>query len=711
MVTALSPVLIMTLVGSLVYFLLGVFYQGQFETRLHFIMAMFVMAAVLIARISIEEGREYSMLFAFPLAGATIAATFRFVQFQGPLAGLSPLISVGLIALIWWSADRLTWDCTVIDESQDASGQGLLQTVGVEAEPSSGQTGPGQSSEADTLGTTLRADQARAEGPPAMGLWQRFVEHRRRPHSPGVWVVYFSLAALPIFGLGQWCVPAADVEGRRYVFNLLVIYVASALGLLLTTSFLGLRRYLRQRRLAMPGDMAVTWLVIGSAMIVAILLFCLLLPRRNPEYSVSQLPIFAGSPDNLRTSRWGFGNDGPNQEGADRLGAQQGEATSQQSSADGRDGGPSGSGDSQSQSQSGQSSQDSQSGPSSPSGQSAQSPSSSSSRTDSRTDRSSDDGSDRSQGDPTSAAKNDQLEGDPGKGQREGSSSGKSQRRNSAEADSRSTDSNAQRKSREKSGQSESDKRSERQTQQPTRQQADQQTEQQTEPRRQDREASNNRKQATDTERERQSEGNTREPAKPASSPGSQQSPSQWNPLKALSQVGASFGALLRLLYWLVAIAIIAYLLWRYREQVLLALRNFLRSLQELWQRLFGGGSSAVDESSAEAAVALPPRPFADYPDPFLTGEADRWPQDELLRYSFQAFEAWARERGYPRLPEQTPSEFVQGVAARERQLTREALQLAEIYNLFAYGRKASSPLNVAPVRRLWRMLREGTAA
>ena len=33
------------------------------------------------------------------------------------------------MVLIWWSAHKLTWDCTVIDDSQDASGQGLWQQV------------------------------------------------------------------------------------------------------------------------------------------------------------------------------------------------------------------------------------------------------------------------------------------------------------------------------------------------------------------------------------------------------------------------------------------------------------------------------------------------------------------------------------------------------------------------------------------------------
>ncbi len=57
-VIAINPALIMVLIGSLVYFLLEMFYQGQYPERLHFCLTMFVFAAVLICRISIEEGWE-----------------------------------------------------------------------------------------------------------------------------------------------------------------------------------------------------------------------------------------------------------------------------------------------------------------------------------------------------------------------------------------------------------------------------------------------------------------------------------------------------------------------------------------------------------------------------------------------------------------------------------------------------------------------------
>ena len=65
---------------------------------------------------------------------------------------------------------ELTWDCTVIDDSQDASGEGLMQIVGLERP-------------ADQRNT--EADQERLEGTTSRdvpaGFWQRYVEHQRRP--------------------------------------------------------------------------------------------------------------------------------------------------------------------------------------------------------------------------------------------------------------------------------------------------------------------------------------------------------------------------------------------------------------------------------------------------------------------------------------------------------------------------------------------------
>jgi hypothetical protein len=67
----------------------------------------------------------------------------------------------------------------------------------------------------------------------------------------------------------------------------MVLYVGSGLGLLMTTSFLGLRRYLRQRNLRMPAAMTGTWLTLGGCLIVALMLVGALLPRPYGEYQLT----------------------------------------------------------------------------------------------------------------------------------------------------------------------------------------------------------------------------------------------------------------------------------------------------------------------------------------------------------------------------------------------------------------------------------------
>ena len=97
-----------------------------------------------------------------------------------------------------------------------------------------------------------------------------------------------------MFGLGQSLIPPEKVERRQYVFWLMVIYVASGMGLLATTCYLGLRRYLRQRKLKMPVAMTGTWLILGGGLIGAMLLVGALLPRPFAEYQLVSLPS-AGS--------------------------------------------------------------------------------------------------------------------------------------------------------------------------------------------------------------------------------------------------------------------------------------------------------------------------------------------------------------------------------------------------------------------------------
>ena len=269
LVIALCPLLIMALVGSLAFFLLELSYQGQWSGRLRWVLFWFVIAAVLISRISMEQGSAYARGYGVLLALATGGLMYRLIGVT--IAGWC------LLAFIWWCTSKLTWDCTLVDEDEDASGEGLLQVAGLEKSST-------EIAADETQETTTKKKSS---------WWQRLTKKRTkrggRPHAPGSWVIYFSMLALPAFGFGQAYFPAEDTIRREYGFKLLWIYVAAALGLLLATSFLGLRRYLRQRSLAMPATMAGFWILLGTLLAGAIMLVCLLVPRPDGSRTLAKL--------------------------------------------------------------------------------------------------------------------------------------------------------------------------------------------------------------------------------------------------------------------------------------------------------------------------------------------------------------------------------------------------------------------------------------
>jgi hypothetical protein len=282
-VTALSPALIMGLVGSLAFFLLEVGYAGKYGGRLWWTTFWFVFGAVLVSRIAITIDPTRAWLYRLALSGAVFLSLLRFMDFAGRAGQqFAVLTYLGLIVVVLWSANKLTWDCTYVDEKEEDAGRGLMTEVGRHLA---------------SVGPHSGDDDGPADGPDP--------QSKRKPL--GLWVVYFSLAALPLFGLGQTLIPTGDTGRRQYVFWLMIVYVGCGLGLLLTTSFLGIRRYLRQRKQQMPPAMTTVWLGAGAALIVAFLLLGALLPRPHAEYPLIALtPV--GSQD-VTASRYAPSSD------------------------------------------------------------------------------------------------------------------------------------------------------------------------------------------------------------------------------------------------------------------------------------------------------------------------------------------------------------------------------------------------------------------
>jgi Domain of unknown function (DUF4129) len=301
-VMALSPALIMALVGSLVFFLLEILYAGDYTGRLQWILFFFVFGAVLIARIAMQPDlAPRANLYGGILGLLVWVGLLLYVEYpQGsPAASFGWAINLGLIILTWWCAYRLTHDCTFIDDRVGASGQGVLQAAGLEG-------GPEQKEEPEP------GEESTEKNEKSLTWLERYWQYREKQknkRTPGVWVIYFSLAALPLFGLGQTLIPVEETARRQYTFRLMAIYVGSGLGLLLTTTFLGLRLYLRRRKLQMPAAMTGAWLTVGGLLIAALLLGGTLLPRPSAEYSI--LDLGKASSKSRQASRQDFKGGDP----------------------------------------------------------------------------------------------------------------------------------------------------------------------------------------------------------------------------------------------------------------------------------------------------------------------------------------------------------------------------------------------------------------
>ena len=152
----------------------------------------------------------------------------------------------------------------------------------------------------------------------------------------------------------------------------------------------------------------------------------------------------------------------------------------------------------------------------------------------------------------------------------------------------------------------------------------------------------------------------------------------------------------------LAAAAIYGFL--RYRRQVLDFLRQLWQELLALLGELFGG-KRASDERAADSPPAAPPRPFAAFQNPFASGAASRTSPDQLVRYTFEALEAWAFEQGFARRPDETPLEFAQGLHSRVPALAADARELSLLFARITYARATLSRDCLPLLERFWRQL------
>src|SRR4029077_10877023 len=75
-------------------------------------------------------------MYGLALGAAVFVSLQAFIEYPpgAPIASFRWAIKLGLMALIWWCAHRLVWNCTYIDDNVDDSGAGLLDAAGWKTE-------------------------------------------------------------------------------------------------------------------------------------------------------------------------------------------------------------------------------------------------------------------------------------------------------------------------------------------------------------------------------------------------------------------------------------------------------------------------------------------------------------------------------------------------------------------------------------------------
>ena len=230
---------------------------------------------MLVARIAIEADAEPRLdCTACSSAIATYLALLAYVEYPGGgwLKSFGWLVNLGLMLLIWWSAHKLTWDCTHIDEKRKGAGRGLLSAAGLDDDRCRETRSAATRSGASPRTPRPQARRRRRKPKHDSRLWdwiEKYKKHRERTpqgaaHARRVGHLLRARGAAAVRARAVARSAPTTTKRRQATFLQMVVYIASALGLLVTTSLLGLRRYLRQRKAKIPTALAGGWLGLGA---------------------------------------------------------------------------------------------------------------------------------------------------------------------------------------------------------------------------------------------------------------------------------------------------------------------------------------------------------------------------------------------------------------------------------------------------------------
>ena len=260
----LIPLLVWALISALLLHLIevrSIFILGG-EPRLRQGVLAFALGVVLIQRLSGQQVKSVVQGYAWVL-GLSI---FFFAAHQAHtyrVPGVHPfivfLVNVVLFAILWWVGHTITAACSVDSkyEGAEEAETGILYHTG-------------------RAWRRLVEDTEREKEPENRDeLWK---ERLSGPH-PGRVIFYFSLFAIPAFGLGFYLFDPKDAGTRLLVGAFLFVYLWCAFALLALSHLRQLAVYLAKRDISLPDVIGLTWISVAGIVITVVLLAAMVLPQ------------------------------------------------------------------------------------------------------------------------------------------------------------------------------------------------------------------------------------------------------------------------------------------------------------------------------------------------------------------------------------------------------------------------------------------------
>jgi hypothetical protein len=136
--------------------------------------------------------------------------------------------------------------------------------------------------------------------------------------------------------------------------------------------------------------------------------------------------------------------------------------------------------------------------------------------------------------------------------------------------------------------------------------------------------------------------------------------------------------------------------------------QKLLQAWQKFWANLFAqkrGRKTEEEEESVESAPVERLVPFRDFTNPFASGAADQMTLRDLVRYTFAALEAWAREHDLGRKKDETAQEFIYRVSEEIPALETEGKRLANLHARAEYARERLPASTAEAIRSFWHQL------